>query len=91
MSRAPGGRRGGPVDLGLSKNASRILFFDPKYSPAAFADVPFFTLWSPMSIGRLQSVTWMTAAGTRIAFQPNPSFHEESYQDRVVHAMAVDL
>ena len=25
---------------------------------------------------------------TRIAFQPNPSFHEESYQDRVVHAMA---
>lgn len=24
----------------------------------------------------------------RIAFQPNPSFHEESYQDRVVHAMA---
>jgi hypothetical protein len=44
-----------------------------------------------MSIGRLQSVTWMTAAGTRVAFQPNPSFHEESYQDRVVHAMAVDL
>ena len=25
---------------------------------------------------------------TRIAFQPNPSFHEENYQDRVVHAMA---
>jgi hypothetical protein len=25
---------------------------------------------------------------TRIAFQPNPSFHEESFQDRVVHAMA---
>ena len=25
---------------------------------------------------------------TRIAFQPNPSFHEESYQDRVIHAMA---
>jgi hypothetical protein len=25
---------------------------------------------------------------TRIAFQPNPSFHEESYQDRVAHAMA---
>ena len=25
---------------------------------------------------------------TRIAFHPNPSFHEESYQDRVVHAMA---
>jgi hypothetical protein len=25
---------------------------------------------------------------THIAFQPNPSFHEESYQDRVVHAMA---
>jgi hypothetical protein len=25
---------------------------------------------------------------TRIAFQPNPSFHEKSYQDRVVHAMA---
>jgi len=25
---------------------------------------------------------------TRIAFLPNPSFHEESYQDRVVHAMA---
>jgi hypothetical protein len=25
---------------------------------------------------------------TRIAFQPNPSFHEESYQGRVVHAMA---
>jgi len=25
---------------------------------------------------------------TRIAFQPNPSFHEESYQDRVVHSMA---
>jgi len=25
---------------------------------------------------------------TRIAFQPNPSFHEETYQDRVVHAMA---
>lgn len=24
----------------------------------------------------------------RIAFQPNPSFHEENYQDRVVHAMA---
>lgn len=24
---------------------------------------------------------------TRIAFQPNPSFHERSYQDRVVHAM----
>jgi hypothetical protein len=24
----------------------------------------------------------------RIAFQPNPLFHEESYQDRVVHAMA---
>jgi len=24
----------------------------------------------------------------RIAFQPNPSFHEETYQDRVVHAMA---
>ena len=27
-------------------------------------------------------------AYTRIAFQPNPSFHEKSYQDRVVHAMA---
>ena len=27
-------------------------------------------------------------AYTRIAFQPNPSFHEESYQDRVVHAMS---
>jgi hypothetical protein len=25
---------------------------------------------------------------TRIAFQPNPSFREENYQDRVVHAMA---
>jgi hypothetical protein len=25
---------------------------------------------------------------TRIAFQPNPSFREETYQDRVVHAMA---
>ena len=25
---------------------------------------------------------------TRIAFRPNPSFHEKSYQDRVVHAMA---
>jgi hypothetical protein len=25
---------------------------------------------------------------TRIAFQPNPSFQEESYQDRVVHAMS---
>jgi hypothetical protein len=25
---------------------------------------------------------------THIAFQPNPSFHERSYQDRVVHAMA---
>ena len=25
---------------------------------------------------------------TRIAFQPNPSFHERSYQDRVVHAMS---
>ena len=24
---------------------------------------------------------------THIAFQPNPSFHERSYQDRVVHAM----
>ncbi len=24
---------------------------------------------------------------TRIAFRPNPSFHERSYQDRVVHAM----
>ena len=24
----------------------------------------------------------------RIAFQPNPSFQEESYQDRVVHAMS---
>jgi hypothetical protein len=27
-------------------------------------------------------------AYTRIAFQPNPSFHEKSYQDRVVHAMS---
>jgi hypothetical protein len=27
-------------------------------------------------------------AYTRIAFQPNPSFHERSYQDRVVHAMS---
>ena len=27
-------------------------------------------------------------AYTRIAFQPNPSFKEKSYQDRVVHAMA---
>ncbi len=27
-------------------------------------------------------------AYTRIAFQPNPSFHETSYQDRVVHAMS---
>jgi hypothetical protein len=25
---------------------------------------------------------------TRIAFQPNPSFQEETYQDRVVHAMS---
>lgn len=25
---------------------------------------------------------------TRIAFQPNPTFHEKSYQDRVVHSMA---
>ena len=25
---------------------------------------------------------------TRIAFEPNPSFHEKSYQDRVVHAMS---
>jgi len=25
---------------------------------------------------------------TRIAFEPNPLFHEESYQDRMVHAMA---
>src|SRR6202035_262156 len=25
---------------------------------------------------------------TRIAFQPNPSFHEKSYHDRVVHAMS---
>jgi hypothetical protein len=25
---------------------------------------------------------------TRIGFRPNPSFHEETYQDRVVHAMA---
>lgn len=25
---------------------------------------------------------------TRIAFQPNPSFQEKNYQDRVVHAMA---
>jgi hypothetical protein len=25
---------------------------------------------------------------TRITFQPNPSFHEPSYQDRVAHAMA---
>jgi hypothetical protein len=24
----------------------------------------------------------------RIAFQPNPCFHEETYQDRVVHAMS---
>lgn len=28
---------------------------------------------------------------THIAFQPNPSFHEESYQDRVVHAMGGEL
>lgn len=28
---------------------------------------------------------------TRIAFQPNPSFQEESYQDRVVHAMSGTL
>jgi hypothetical protein len=27
-------------------------------------------------------------AYTRIAFQPNPSFREKSYQDRVVHAMS---
>jgi hypothetical protein len=27
-------------------------------------------------------------AYTRIAFQPNPSFQEKSYQDRVVHAMS---
>ena len=27
----------------------------------------------------------------RIAFQPNPSFHEQSYQDRVVHAMSGTL
>jgi hypothetical protein len=27
-------------------------------------------------------------AYTRIAFQPNPSFKEKSYQDRVVHAMS---
>jgi hypothetical protein len=30
-------------------------------------------------------------AYTRIAFQPNPSFHEKSYQDRVVHAMSGTL
>jgi hypothetical protein len=30
-------------------------------------------------------------AYTRIAFQPNPSFHEKSYQDRVVHAMSGKL
>ena len=27
-------------------------------------------------------------AYTRVAFQPNPSFHESSYQDHVVHAMS---
>jgi hypothetical protein len=27
-------------------------------------------------------------AYARIAFQPNPSFHERSYQDRIVHAMS---
>ena len=27
------------------------------------------------------------ANGTRTAFQPNPSFREENYRDRVVHAM----
>jgi hypothetical protein len=27
----------------------------------------------------------------RIAFQPNPSFHEESYQDRVIHAMSGEI
>jgi hypothetical protein len=27
----------------------------------------------------------------RISFQPNPSFHEESYQDRVVHAMSGEI
>jgi hypothetical protein len=30
-------------------------------------------------------------AYTRIAFQPNPSFKEKSYQDRVVHAMSGTL
>jgi hypothetical protein len=30
-------------------------------------------------------------ACTRIAFQPNPSFKEKSYQDRVVHAMSGTL
>jgi hypothetical protein len=30
-------------------------------------------------------------AFTRIAFEPNPSFHEKSYQDRVVHAMSGTL
>jgi hypothetical protein len=28
---------------------------------------------------------------THVAFEPNPSFHEESYQDRVVHAMGGEL
>jgi hypothetical protein len=39
-----------------------------------------------------QSFLFKTAGSegeyTHIAFQPNPSFHEESYQDRVVHAIA---
>jgi hypothetical protein len=30
-------------------------------------------------------------ANTRIAFEPNPSFKEKSYQDRVVHAMSGTL
>jgi hypothetical protein len=52
---------------------------DEARMPGLLKEVPSLFLFRTIS---------SEGAYTRIAFQPNPSFHEKSYQDRVVHAMS---
>jgi len=58
------------------KNQSRR--DDEARMPELLQDIPRMFLFTTVSSEGEQ---------TRIAFQPNPAFHEQSYQDRVVHAM----